>query len=235
MRASHVVERRARSSPVEDDDGQERARWDGTPVVGAPAQDVAGAAGAAEDGSGPRLHGTRHYLAGAGEHRAAGLDDEGDAEESRGSSVEAVAYGRDNSTAAPPAEKVYVGDVVNGGFGTNSDSNPRAAVLHRDGGVDAASRVVASPATEDYGGDAAAGTGGAPEEADAAGAMVVLTRGKKADAWHQAENGRSSDETCAICLAEYEGGCLLRVIVPCGHMFHTRQVGWSIGWFSLLV
>lgn len=40
--------------------------------------------------------------------------------------------------------------------------------------------------------------------------------------WGQAENGRSSDVTCAICLVEYEGGCLLRVIVPCGHMFHAR-------------
>lgn len=34
--------------------------------------------------------------------------------------------------------------------------------------------------------------------------------------------GRSTDETCAICLSDYVRGCLLRVMVPCGHRFHAR-------------
>lgn len=36
------------------------------------------------------------------------------------------------------------------------------------------------------------------------------------------ENGRSTDETCAICLSDYVQGSLLRVLMPCAHMFHAR-------------
>lgn len=212
LRASHVVgERRARLYSVEGDDGgRERARSGGTPVS-------AGAALAAEDVSNPRQRGTQFFYT-AGAEGVGGF-----------SSGEAFTPGRDSgSSAAPHAEKVSVGDVaVSGGGSTNGDSSdPRPTVLLRDGSANATSRVTAvgvSPGVETPGGDAAAGTG------SAAGATVVLWRGEKKRAgtrsWHQAESGRSSDETCAICLAEYEGGCLLRVIVPCGHMFHTRRVG----------
>lgn len=36
------------------------------------------------------------------------------------------------------------------------------------------------------------------------------------------DSGRSTDETCAICLSKYERDCLLRILVPCGHVLHAR-------------
>ena len=35
-------------------------------------------------------------------------------------------------------------------------------------------------------------------------------------------SGRSTDSACAICLCDYESGCLLRVMMPCSHSFHAR-------------
>eukprot|EP00903_Cladosiphon_okamuranus_P013746 g12797.t1 len=37
-------------------------------------------------------------------------------------------------------------------------------------------------------------------------------------------HGRSTDETCAICLTGYVEGCSLRVLLPCEHVFHCSCV-----------
>jgi len=89
----------------------------------------------------------------------------------------------------------------------------RTATLSFDGDADVA--VVSDPASF------VAGADSSPTRISSSHVFEALVEeSNRASAG--VGTGRSTDETCAICLSDYVRGCLLRVMVPCGHRFHAR-------------
>lgn len=89
----------------------------------------------------------------------------------------------------------------------------RTATLSFDGDADV--EIVSDPVSS------VAGTDSAPTELSGSNVFEVLMEASTRTS-AGVETGRSTDETCAICLSDYERGCLLRVMVPCGHRFDAR-------------